>query len=263
MRQIKIKYYPFKKLPLALTANGQQPESWQEITPKQIITIARTHAETFSDVVFLAAMCGLRKSIVRKLDNYQRLQLSEALDFFATTHLHNAFALPWVKVKGTKYYTPKQKLKGMSFGQFIFVDTYMGLYQSKNNPDHLHKFIAALCLQSTFFNENHIEHAAKKMKKLPSATKEALVVNYLLIKAWLVKTYPLVFPEPEPNHQPKGNHEQDEPTKFTFDSNSWIKIFESLVGDNIIDRDKYAQLPVHDVLRYLSKKIKENLKRKK
>jgi len=41
----------------------------------------------------------------------------------------------------------------------------------------------------------------------------------------------------------------------------WLKLFESLVGEDLINRDRYAELPVNTVFRHLTTKYKENAKR--
>jgi hypothetical protein len=42
---------------------------------------------------------------------------------------------------------------------------------------------------------------------------------------------------------------------------NWVKVYESLVGDDIVNQDKYSALPVHTVFRYLTTKLKENGRR--
>ncbi len=266
MNPIKITYRPISWLPIIFKANGVQPQIWTELTPPQIIALACAGNGTIDDAAFLAAMCDIRKFVIRKLDNYQRFQLSEALQFFKAGYMHNAFVQSYVKPGLKKYYTPKPKLKGMSFGQFIFADTYFGMYQAENKPEHLHKFIAALCIPNRKnFNEEEVEYRTKQITKLYTNEKEALVVNYMLIRAWLAKVYPLIFSEgvQEETNPPKSPFAKGDEGKKKYDSSGWIKIFEGLVGDNITDHDKYAKLPVHEVLRYLSRKMKENMKKKK
>ena len=44
-------------------------------------------------------------------------------------------------------------------------------------------------------------------------------------------------------------------------SDDWVKIFDNLVSDDLVNADKYAAMPVHTVFRYITRKIKENAKR--
>lgn len=43
-------------------------------------------------------------------------------------------------------------------------------------------------------------------------------------------------------------------------SSVWVKLFESIVGDDLIHRDSYAQLPIHAVLKFMTRKYIEGLK---
>ena len=74
--------------------------------------------------------------------------------------------------------------------------------------------------------------------------------NWGLVQLWLQKAYPLLFPEGD-EAKPRVTHRKRSP---------WIAIFEDLVGDDIVNGDKYAMLPIHTVLKHLTKKIKQNAK---
>jgi hypothetical protein len=73
-----------------------------------------------------------------------------------------------------------------------------------------------------------------------------------LILVWLQKCYPLIFQEKAETSQDLSSSDK-QPKQ-----SQWLKIFESLVGDDLINRDRYAELSVHAVLRYLTNKYKEN-----
>lgn len=236
------------------------PESWEEITPQQIIAIGCTYNNSISDIAFLSTITGIRKRVISRLDNYQRFILGESFDFLGTQNMHHAFVLPHVRVGETVFYTPLPRLKGMTFGQFIFIDTWFGIYQNNKNKNDLSRFLAALCLHDPKnFTEEQIDENAPVLSLLKSDIKEALVINFLLVKKWLMHSYPLVFPEPIENEEPESKN--SEPAKY--DTNSWIRIYDSLVGDDIPNRDAYSTWPVNEALRYLSRKIKESIKKKK
>lgn len=261
MKPIKVTYYPFRRLNIAFSANGSIPDDWDEFTPAQIIALGRTYSAEASDIDFLAALSSLPRRVVKKLDDFQRFKIGEAIDFFDRQTMSSRFIISSVEIDGQTWFTPKPKLKGMSFGQFIFTDTWFGIYQQTRKPDDLHRFLASLCLRNPkAFDEEEAENNPSLFARLKPEVKEALVLNYQLVKSWLMKSYPLVFPEPEPAVAIEGKQKE---TETVFDPNSWIRIFDSLVGDDIPNRDSYAAWPVNEALRYLSRKIKENLKRKK
>ena len=263
MQPVTVKYQPLPWPRIKLTANGFLPESWAELNPLQFITISKLAKETVDDIAFLAAMTGIRKRIIKRLDDFHRFQMNEAFHFFTTDTSHNAFVLQKFKINGVVYAAPKPKLNGMTFEQFIFIDTWFGFYQDENKPENLHSFLASLYLPAgEKFNEEKTELNALLLANLHPSVKDAIVLNYQLVKAWIQKTYPLIFPELDKTGT--ENDEQKQQTeKRRYDSSGWIKIFDGIVGDNITKRDKYAAMPLHETLRYMSRRIKENMKRKK
>jgi hypothetical protein len=74
--------------------------------------------------------------------------------------------------------------------------------------------------------------------------------------AWLALAYPLIFQEKAEN-PPSG----DKPTDGGRRQSPWIKVFDGLVGDDLINRDRYAELPVHTVLRFMTEKSKERMRK--
>ena len=58
------------------------------------------------------------------------------------------------------------------------------------------------------------------------------------------------------------NYEKPKKTHKNPGNSGWIKIFENVVGDDLVNHDRYAILPLHNVLRWMTTKIIENIKRK-
>jgi hypothetical protein len=234
------------------TATGQAPTSWGELTRRQFIAISRTVNGAEPDFRFLSQLTGIRKNLIKKLSSYELFQLSEAIDFIDQAgNSHSAFII--TKIPGTDYVSPKPKLGGMTFGQFIFTESYYNDWQVTKAEADLNNFIASLFLtQGEKFDSETIAENAVKIKLVDLDIRQAIAFNYGLIMVWLQKCYPLIFQEkaeaspdlPSPDKQPKQSQ--------------WLKIFESLVGDDLINRDRYAELSVHAVLRYLTNKYKEN-----
>jgi hypothetical protein len=259
MKTIALKYRPIKFIPWQFTAHGFQPEKWDEVSSKQIVAIACASRGVISDIDFLQTLSGLKKRVVKQLDDYQRFVLGNSLTFLNDKKMYNSIILQKITLGVHTYWAPKPKLKGMTFGQFIFVESHFGTYQATNDKNELHSFLAALYLRNRKkFNENDISNCAGIMSRLDSNAKEAIVLNYLLIKEWLTETYPLLFLKSEPSESTN-----DASRTKNYDSMAWVKIFENMVGDNLSQRNEYALLPVHTAFRYLSKRIKENIKKKK
>lgn len=255
MKQIKVKYFPFKRFNLALTAIGTVPSAWAELTPKQLVAIASLVNNDTNDNSFLRILSGLSKFAVRKLDEYQCFELLEAMPFMSQQKMHNEIIMQRLEIGDNSFKAPKSKLKGMTFGQFIFVESHFGSYQTSQDINELYNFIAALYRPLGHkFQEEQIARYSPFMSKLKPVQCEAIVMNYLLIKEWLTSVYPLVFIKNE------ENPDKPAPKPVEYNPMAWPNVFENMVGDDIPNSEKYASIPIHTALRYITKSIKKNLK---
>jgi hypothetical protein len=261
MRKVTIQYQPFKWLKFSRYHTGNFPSDWEETTPKQLIAIACLMKRSISDVQFLSIMTGLSKRIIKKLDDYQRFQLIELFDTFHSDKSYNEFILDKLFCGEIVLFRPEPKLKGVSFGQFIFIDTHFTDYQRTSSQEDLNKFIAATYLPfGQTFTEKSIENNHKTVAKLDLITKEAVIINYHLIRDWLCEVYPLVFQkENETQDENQNPIKKEKPKKNT--NNGWLNILDNIIGDDIINQDKYSNLSLHSTLRFLTNKIKTNLKK--
>jgi len=257
MRKVTIQYQPFKWLKSYNRYHiGNFPSEWKETTPKQIIAIACLNKRSISDVHFLSAMTGLSLRKIKLLDDYQRFMLIELFDEFNSDKPYNEFIIQTLDCKSTILLSPKPLLKGMSFGQFIYVDTYFTNYQKSSDLSDLNKFIAAAYLSyGQRFAEHIVDINHKWVNNIDLLTKEAIVINYHLIRDWLTTVYPLIF-----SKSTEKETEEKKPKKKIKDNNTWIKIYDNIVGDDIVNHKKYSNLPLHTVFRFLTDKIKQNLK---
>lgn len=260
MNTIEIKYYPLHLIPWHRTVSGTHPEKWEEVTPRQLVAIVKNFRGETDNHAFLHTMTGISRRILKKLALFHIYNLENLLSFVSDKRPYNTFILKNITLSGKSFFAPQPKLKKMSFGQFIFADTHFGNYNTNNEKSEASRFLAALYLPAkTGFSEDLIEQNAAVFDKINPVLLEAIIINYLLIKEWLVQIYPLVFDTD--NDEKKLDKELKKP-KAPRDPMSWVKIFETLVGDDLINQDKWAEMPVHNIFRYMSKKIKENMKRK-
>jgi len=269
MRKVTIEYQPFRRLKYTRFFTGNFPSEWSETNPKQLIAIACLMKNSISNVQFLSIMTGLSKRMIGRLDDYQRFLLIELFDSFHSDKPYNEFIIEKLDSKGSGsiyglvLVHPKPKLAGVTFGQFIFMDTYFSNYQESSCVNDLNKFIAATYIPSgRRFIEHFIEANHGCIGKTDLLTREAIVINYHLIRDWLCEVYPLVFQKQSDNKQSRDDENvgKEKPIPKR-DPNSWIKVFDGLVGDDIINEDNYANLPVHNVLRHLTNRIKSNPKK--
>lgn len=233
-------------------ATGLAPSSWRELTRRQFIAISRTVNGAEPDFRFLSRLTGISKRLMKKLSPYELYKLSDAIDFIGQAgNSHAAFII--TRIPGTDIVSPKPKLGGMPFGQFIFTESHYNDWQETKAEADLNNFIASLFLpQGEKFNSENIAINALKIKLIDLEIRQAIAFNYGLILVWLQKCYPLIFHDYGETRQALSS--PNEQTK----KSQWLKIFESLVGDDLINHDRYAELSVHAVLRYLTNKYKEN-----
>jgi hypothetical protein len=258
MVNITLEYRPFPFLKYTRKINGVFPSTFAELKPKQLIAIAGLVNQTISETDFLNIMTGITKFRIKRLDDYYRYQLMILFEPFTEIKPYDSFIIEDILTWTTLFDSPKPKLAGMTFGQFIFVESYFANFQTDKNPIDLHKFVASLYLPELHaFDEDKIPETGLMVAKVKPEILDAIVINYVLVKEWLAIAYPLVF-------QREDEDETAKPKKLNKSNNDsgWVKIFESIVGDDLIHQDLYSLLPVHTVLRWMSTKIKENMKRK-
>lgn len=271
MVEVKVYYRPWWFLRYKKAIKGSFPEKFEELTAKQLIGVAKVLKGMIPEISFLHTMTGIRKRILRRLDAFERFKLLQLFDAFNEPRPFHEFIIKNL-LKGDKVLlAPKPKLKGMTFGQFIFADTYFGSYQESNSADDLHRFVTSMYLpEGLKFDEKLIDENCHLLKDVDPVTLEAIAINYLLIREWLGLAYPLIFvkedEESRKQHEAVGSNEESkkrEKKKKAFDPTGWIKVFDGLVGDDIVNQDKYADMPLHNVFRYMTNRIKENMKRRR
>lgn len=245
---IEYPYMHFKR-----NAIGKVPTSWAELSERQFIAITKVIDGAEPDYIFLAIMTGINKELLKRLTAYEILKLSEGIDFVGKSgSFYHDFIIKEIPSKNL--ISPKPKLSGLTFGQFMFADAYYNDWNLLFNETALNKFIATLYLMpDEKFNPENTNKRTEMIESLNINLRKAIALNYALITVWLQKAYPLIFVE---NDTSQSKEVSPQPQ-----SSGWLNLFDSMVGDDLINRDRYADLPIHDVFRYLTKKFKENARK--
>ena len=229
------------------------PESWIEITGKQLIAISEVVPGQRSDEVgFLSSLTGLNKKLINRLSPFVHYWIYKNLEFLTDSEPCSHFFII-KELPGTRFVAPDQKLSRMSFGQFIFCESYHSDWWKSQEPEKLYRFVASLYLEKDErFNPDSIELKVNTLKKVNIKILKAIAFNYSMVLRWLQKRYPMVFQE--------GKKQDDPELNKMMETSVWVKLFESLVGEDLIHRDAYADLPVHAVLKYLTCKYVDSIK---
>jgi len=229
------------------------PQSWTEITGKQLIAISEVAPDQRSDEVgFLSSLTGLNKKIINRLSPFVHYWIYKNLEFLTDSEPCSHYFMV-KELPGTRYMAPAQKLNRMSFGQFIFCESYYSDWMKSQEPEKLYRFVASLYLEKgERFNQDTIELKVNTIKRVNIKILKAIAFNYSMVLRWLQKRYPMVFQE--------GKKQDDSDLNKMMETSVWVKLFESLVGEDLIHRDAYADLPLHAVLKYMTRKYVDSIK---
>lgn len=267
MLDIQVRYRPISWVPFTRKTISNIPQNWGDVTQKQLIAIACIYKSAISDFDFLKSMSGLNKRVLNRLSDYEHYKLMEIFEFVGEQKPYHEFIIRKLTIyeKGLMLYrktlfAPAGKLKGITFGQFIFADTYFSNYQQSGDEPDLNKFIASLYLgKNEKFEEHLIQERFEPIGKLDMSIRQSIVLNYLLIHEWLALAYPLIFQKREELASTSSASEAAmSPRTEPVEGNSWIKVFQNFVGDDIIHDEVWAAKPVNTIFAYMTRKYKEN-----
>lgn len=226
------------------------PEQTSEMSERQFVALVGLSIGTLSMEAFYATFLGVDGELLGKLDDYSLWVLRglfERLDKDGSSV--NSFFIPRLG----DYYAPEEKLSGMSFQQFMMIDTYCSWYVASKRPEYLDQMLAAMYLKQTesYFpdgNESLVDFdsAIETLLHWPLDVKMAVFINWNLIRQWLSETYPYLFPKGE-NGDTKGKS-----------AGTWLDLFDAFVGDNIHHMEDYKKLSCMDAFRILNRKIKNS-----
>ena len=249
--------YPF--LFFKRRATGTAPTSWDELTERQFLAISRTIHGAEPDFRFLSVLTGIAQNLLKKLHPYDLLKLSEGIEFVSKAgNVHSEFIIR--EIRGTDFVCPKPKLGAMPFGQFIFTDSYYNDWMATKDVKALDNFVASLyLLPGETFDSETIPDRVLTIVSIDLDIRKAIAFNYSLILMWLQKCYPLIFQAT--NDEPVIASEAKQSVSTAAKQSGWLKLFESLVGEDLINRDRYAELPVNTVFRHLTTKYKDNARK--
>lgn len=237
MTSITIEYKPLSFLPRR-TASFNMPSDWNELTRAQIAAIPLLRRGMLSAKKVLRIFSDIKRSVLRKIDSYSISILLNELGFLNTPGATSTFL---IKKLGA-FKAPDDKMRNVSFGQFMYADTYFQSYID-GKTDDLSRFVACLYVNGKGFKEKSINANASIIKTISPVKLEAIAVNYTLIREWLAASYPYVFSRSE------GRKKKNSP--------GWVALFDQVVGTDIVNSDKYARKPVNEMLRFLNNQQKE------
>ena len=212
------------------------------------------------NIKFISIFTGIKEKLIGKLHPFSLLKLTESIEFVGKAgNVHSKFIIR--ELGSTRLTAPRARLENVTFGQFIFSDAYYSGWMEKKEEKVLNNLLATLYLlpEEIFFSDS-IPDRISAIEKIDLDTRKAIAFNYGLILMWLQQCYPLIFQSKNDDPDSVETH-SDASLRPNRKQSGWITLFESMVADDLINRDRYAELPIHAVLRHLTAKYKENARR--
>ena len=100
----------------------------------QLEAVAALVHGNIGDDTFLSRMTGIKQKIVTRLSPFYKFQLIQLFTVVNELAPHNQFIIKSIKVRNLVLCAPAPKLKGFTFGQFIFADTLFDDYSNAKTP---------------------------------------------------------------------------------------------------------------------------------
>lgn len=252
MRQVEFQY---KKWGVKRVIKRTIPNNYAEMTPAQFLATVRLSKGWIDEREFFLQFFGLTDKLLAKIDAFSLYLLTDTLGFLK--QIKAACYNFYCEELNGKLLAPQEKLRGMSFQQFMTVDTYFSWFLVTEKELYLDSFIAALYLKQgeSYFKEDDMtvldmDARIPEVHQIPMDLKYSIIVNWVLIKSWLSSAYPFLFPEGETAANSKGDKVKSKPV-------GWLGLFDAWVGDNVASIEGYRKLSCMDAIRMLNRKIKE------
>lgn len=250
---------------------SQVPESWDELTTEQYMMIVCSLLGKSTVKDYYSTLLGIPFSVFELSDSFVQYNLQQMLEWIGEGKAEaNRFFIP--SIEGLK--APDDMLGNITLQQFMTVDTFFSYHAHSITEECpfgdiqlLCQFVAALYLRK---NERYYVASARRtifdwpgqneevvdlgkntdmlMKRADRVRMYGIHVNWLMVKSWLSRIYPLLFPQGD---------EKETPVR-----NAWLKTFDSFVGDDVAHMDDYRNMACLDAFRVMSKRIKDSIMKK-
>ena len=209
---------------------------------------------------FLSAFWGIPRRLLLRMDAFQLYKLGELAGFLSDMEagterfIIRSLPGPGMFEFSPRLHAPGDRLSGVCLQQFMTADTYYSYYVVTQREEFLNLLVSALYLLP---GECYISHEGRGkpldlqgrsayVATLPYASRYAVFVNWSLVKAWLGRLFPSMFPRGESGGKPKPA--------------DWLSLFDAFVGEHVAEMEAYRSMACMDAFRIIDRKIKEGRK---
>ena len=256
------------------------PSNWWEMDERQFMAVVRSILGKISEEEYYADLFGIPQRLVGHLDQWHIYVLRKQVRF-----LDNG------KAETSRFFirqvcgllAPEDALGGVTLQQFMTADTFFSQFVGTVTEEKpmgsitaLARFVASLYmrrneayfvdrmpLRRTIIDLPVRQERVVDLEGNAAAIAEegdpdvlwAVYLNWVMIRNWLARAYPLLFPEADSDE--KGDATQKRV------KNAWLNIFDSFVDDDVAHLDNYRRMACTDAFRLMNRRIKEAMKTKK
>ena len=253
------------------------PSYWHEMDECQYMAVVKALLGIISEEEYIAELFGIPTSLARRLDQWHVYILKKQVRWLDQGKAESSRIFVR-KIGGLV--APHDALNGVTLQQFMTADTFFSDFaqtvsdkQPKGDVKRLARFVAALYMRKheSYFTEKAMNrrsfmdlpskdellvdiegNAAMLERKTDYTTMWAVYLNWVMIRNWLARAYPLLFPEGDGDDKPQRRVR-----------NAWLNIFDSFVGDDVAHLDNYRKMACTDAFRLMNRRIKEAINNKK
>lgn len=233
------------------------PEKWSDLKIRQFAVCSGIYLEPMSDIDFCSQFFGISKKVLKKLSKFELYKLAELTEFAVNPNGSVNFFF-MAEIPGTNLLAPRPRLSNISISHFALFDTYFFEYVNKKTDAALNQFIAALYLKNkeivTAVDMN--KRISYIEKHVDNATKYAIFMNYIFIRRWLTGPYKFLFSSDEEPEENTGKRKK-QPSKSLSNLPDWAGIINNLIGDDIINAEKYHAISCTLAFKTINKRFKQ------
>ncbi len=144
-----------------------------------------------------------------------------------------------------KFSGPTEKLRGMSFGQWAFLELKMFDLNQERTPKNIRSFLACLYIKNNKFDSDLLHEFEKQFTNVSPEFINASIRCWDAIRKWCYSLYPFVFPVSNSQHA-SAKHKAPE----------YVKIMRKMAGSvSDVEVEKIFNSNAHHILSALNDEL--------
>lgn len=230
---------------------------WDELDAEGMKLAALLWSGGLAREKLLASFYAIPASVVRALDSYLVYCLTEMTTWLRRLD-DSVDNFKIEELPDTGYFAPAPRLGGCTLEQFMMADTHFQRYAISQDADHLTLFIAAL-YHAKRQRDDDMGAKVKVVEGLDETVRQAVFLNFILLRRWLSRSYPYLFPPQQEADDDDGEEKRAKPKKRPKpQATDWLAIFDAFMGDDVAFIERYKRMSALDAFRLMNRRIKQS-----